>query len=143
MIIWKSRAVAILRRLYKKGFLAMHTKIDWLSWTMAILPTHLDNESFLVSIEQAFENTFGSTLYEEAFGGSWERQERGRAPYSHAWRSKNGGMMIFAHPDLGHCSCEVSGEGCTLLIESGLIEDVLSSVAEHVTRIDVACDILT
>lgn len=121
----------------------MNTKIDWLSWTMTIRPSVGDGEQFYVAIEQAFQDTFGQELYQTYFGGTWERLERGRAPYSHGWTKREEGLTIYANPSLTHMVAEASGVGCTRLIEAGAMDSVLRHVAERVTRIDVATDILT
>jgi hypothetical protein len=121
----------------------MRSKIDWLSFTMTVRPSVNDAEAFYVSIEQAFQDAFGQANFETVFGGAWERLERGRAPYSHGWAKRDEGVTIYASPSLTHMLVEISGVGCTRIIEMGWMESVLHSIADRVTRIDIATDIPT
>lgn len=127
----------------------MRNHIDWLTFTMtmqygAITGVASDfSEEYALAIEQTFLMTFGADLVAKAFGGKWEKNERSRAPYEDAWQLGNGGVRLFASPSLTHCCVEVSGQGCEDLIQAGLLDLVLASVHERVTRIDIASDILT
>jgi len=121
----------------------MLTKIDWLSFTITMRPAINDTEAFYIAIEQAFEDAFGKHLTRSIFGGSWRKQPRGRAPYSHSWKLPEIECTIFASPSLTHMTVEFSGQGCSTLIERSQMDEVLSLVADRVTRIDVATDIVT
>lgn len=98
-------------------------------------------EVYADAIERAFLATFGKKLTADAFGGEWEKNERSRAPYTDAWKMGHGGFTLFASPTLNHCCVEISGQGCEALISSGLLNSVMSSVEDRVTRIDIACDV--
>jgi len=127
----------------------MRSHIDWLTFTMVPRYGTFDNEEMSVgedyaaAIEQAWIATFDPDTLGGAFGGEWEKQEKSRAPYTDAWTQKERGLSLYAGISLNHCCVEISGQGCEILIQNGLMESVLSSVQERVTRIDIACDIQT
>jgi len=123
--------------------------IDWLTFTMtmqygAVTGVASDfAEEYALAIEQTFLTTFGADLVAKAFGGKWEKNEKSRAPYMDAWKLGEGSTTLFASPTLTHCCVEISGKGCEALIREGLLDLVLASVHERVTRIDIASDIKT
>lgn len=126
----------------------MRSHIDWLTFTMT--PRYAANwqdlsaaEQYAQSIQNAFLDTFGEELTANAFGGKWEQCERSRAPYQDTWDMTEAGIRLFGSPTLTHCCIEISGQGCERLIALNLLSSVLNSVSERVTRIDIACDILT
>jgi len=127
----------------------MRTHIDWLTFTMT--PRYLSNypdgvtisEQYADAIERAWVATFKRETLGKAFGGTWEKQERSRAPYTDAWVLKECGITLFASISLNHCCVEISGTGCERLIGLGLMQSVLNAVHERVTRIDIASDIDT
>jgi len=127
----------------------MRTHIDWLTFTMtpryeAGYPEGATQaDMYAQAIEGAFRATFGDSLVADAFGGEWEKNARSRAPYTDAWKSKDGGITLFASETLSHCCIEISGQGCETLISKGLLGKVLHCVQSRVTRIDIACDIET
>jgi len=73
---------------------------------------------------------------------SWTR-ELGRAPYQESFVHPTSKIRIYVHPALNHCLIEVSGTGCDWLYKRGVLLRTLSAVRNRLTRIDVACDILT
>jgi len=127
----------------------MRTHVDWLTFTLTprYKSTYPDGttqeEIYQDAIEQAFIQTFDARTSVDVFGGSWEAQERSRAPYSDAWKVGGGGITVFASPTLNHLCVEISGQGCEALISAGGLDSVLSRVADRVTRIDIASDIRT
>lgn len=72
----------------------------------------------------------------------WTRS-KGRAPYGIAWQHPTGGITIFYHVSLPHALVEISGKGCDFLTEKSSLEKVMTVVAHRVTRVDIACDMLT
>lgn len=121
----------------------MRTHIDWLTFTMGMVYVDERADAYADAISYGFEDMFGKTLLASAFGGSWEKQERSRAPYTDAWVMPKRGITLFASPNLTHCCVEISGQGCEMLIDMDLMQNVLQACAERVTRIDIACDIET
>lgn len=129
--------------------MAMRTHIDWLTFTL--IPRYdlqrqaemSVDESYAAAIEQAFLMTFGAELTGKVFGGTWEKRERSRAPYTDAWTMANGNITLFASVNLTHCCVEISGNGCEALLTAGLMSSVLEKIAERVTRIDIASDLET
>jgi len=127
----------------------MRTHVDWLTFTM--IPryeSHPDNDIsqadyYADAIEKAWTKTFPPEILASAFGGSWEKNERSRAPYTDAWTLPGAGITLFAGISLNHCCVEISGSGCERLIEKGLLEKIIGAVASRVTRIDIASDIET
>jgi len=127
----------------------MRTHVDWLTFTITprYKTTYPDgmtiDEIYMDAIEQAFIQTFGAGDTSAIFGGSWEKQEHSRAPYSDAWSLGDRGVTVFASPVLNHLCVEISGQGCEALISSGALNRIIVCVEERVTRIDIACDLLT
>lgn len=100
-------------------------------------------EAYAVSIETAYQEAFGVTTTEQIFGGKWTPKPHGRAPYTDGWEKPDCGMTMWASPHLRHMTIEFSGQGCEWLESQGFMDIVLRRIAERVTRIDVATDILT
>lgn len=127
----------------------MRSHVDWLTFTMT--PIYQSSypegtpmeEQYASAIEIAFMQTFGREMVEKVFGGSWEKNERSRAPYTDSWKMGNGNITLFASQTLTHCTVEISGKGCEELIREKLFDKVLQCVHLRVTRIDIACDIET
>lgn len=94
-------------------------------------------------IQGAFETQFASKLLATIFGGTWEKRERARAPYTDSWELADAGITLFASQTLVHCCVEISGAGCERLIKMGAVLEVLSAIHDRCTRIDIACDIET
>jgi len=126
----------------------MRTHIDWLTFTMSPRWVQTEDiasmgEAYSYAMERAFYETFGEDLVKKAFGGSWEKQQHSRAPYTDCWQLGEDGITVFASPVLTHMCVEISGYGCGTLIERGLLGSIVSLVKERVTRIDIASDIET
>ena len=101
------------------------------------------DDAYANAIKYAFENTFGSDLMAEAFGGNWTKNERSRAPYTDSWQLPESNITLFASPNLTHCCVEISGQGCEKLIAANLLHQVLARCHDRLTRIDIASDIET
>lgn len=128
--------------------IAMRTHVDWLTFTLS--PVWVSNipdggfaEAYVNAISDGFLTFFNNDLALSAFGGTWEKLERARAPYSDAWKIGERGITVFAHPSLTHFCVEISGAGCEYLIGKECMTDVVEAVKERVTRIDIATDIET
>lgn len=121
----------------------MRSHIDWVTFTMGMRYEDETSDAYSNAVENAFVGTFGRLLVQRAFGGSWEKKERSRAPYMDAWQIGSGFISLFASPTLSHCCVEISGQGCERLIEQNLLGEILAIISERVTRIDIACDIET
>jgi len=121
----------------------MRHHIDWLTFTMTMAYTVEDNYDYAGAVGNAFIQTFGRDVVSAVFGGEWAKKERSRAPYTDAWQNAEGGISLFASPNLTHCCVEISGQGCETIIELGKMEAVLERIADRVTRIDIATDIET
>jgi len=121
----------------------MRTHIDWLTFTMSMSYADETADAYANAIAYGFEDMFGVDLRAAVFGGNWEKQEKSRAPYTDAWVQAEGGITLFASPNLIHCCVEISGQGCERLIASDLLPRVLAACHDRVTRIDIATDIET
>jgi len=100
-------------------------------------------EDYAAAIEAAWLATFDPETLASAFGGEWEKQEKSRAPYTDAWKTRDNTITLYAGISLNHCCVEISGQGCEKLIQADLLEKVLSATASRITRIDIAVDIQT
>jgi len=100
-------------------------------------------DAYADAIAYGFEDMFGKELLADAFGGTWIKNERSRAPYIDSWRDVDNGITLFASPNLTHCCVEISGKGCETLISKNLLDQVLRACHTRVTRIDIASDIET
>lgn len=126
----------------------MRTHIDWITFTLS--PVWVSNipeggfeQAYANAISDGFLTYFDEGVITSAFGGSWEKLEHSRAPYSDAWKVGGGGITVYANPALKHFCVEISGAGCERLIAGGNMEALISAISERVTRIDIASDIET
>lgn len=121
----------------------MRSHVDWLTFTLPMWFSTRADATYEESVEYAFVSTFDASTLAKAFGGKWERQERSRAPYTNAWTMPDAGITLFASQSLNHSCVEISGSGCERLITLGVMESVVGSIVERLTRVDIATDIET
>jgi len=121
----------------------MRTHIDWLTFTIPMIYFGDDANDYAEAIAHGLEDMLGLGLRDMAMAGAWVKQERSRAPYTDAWVQHEGGITLFASPNLTHACIEISGQGCERLIKRELLNKVLTACKDRVTRIDIACDIET
>lgn len=120
----------------------MITKIDWLSFSLPIgegkpLPALQMWESVTNALE-VFHPLVSSVLLE----GQTYEYHKGRPPYSMGFARADAGVYIFCHPALSHFLVEITGRGCDTLGGDKRALGFLGKVAERLTRIDVASDML-
>lgn len=118
------------------------TKIDWLSFTLTLgegepFPSHRMFKAVLNACYD-FHNVVGQVL----FAGEDFEQRKGRPPYSLGYARADAGCYIFCHPTLPHFLVEITGRGCDKLAGDERASAFLGKVAEHLTRLDVASDML-
>lgn len=121
----------------------MISKIDWISFSVIMNPANISDERDcprelvrnLCNLSPELADLLN--LEDEFVAGN------GRAPYRTSWQRQDHGLIVFTHPDLAHALVEISGRGCDRLASQGALESVLLAIQDRVTRIDVACDILT
>jgi len=121
----------------------MRTHIDWLTFTIPMVYDTEEGDNYARAIQSGLMDMFKSALVEAVFRGEFKHEKRSRAPYKDTWMDADGGISIYASPNLTHCTIEISGQGCEKLIELGVIAELLERCHERVTRIDVATDIET
>lgn len=121
----------------------MLTKIDWLSFTGSRIPREDETEqsamydvSQIIFSEDAVKRVIGIPVVDMF-------KFKGRPPYSVGMRDEHKGRFVFFHPRLSHFLCELSGRGCDDAMSGNRFWDMLPVVRDRVTRIDVACDMLT
>jgi len=102
-----------------------------------------EDSDYANAISNGFADMFGLGTRSKVFGGDWEKQERSRAPYTDAWVQSEGGITLFASPNLTHACIEISGAGCERLLSHGQFQKILDCSKERITRIDIATDIET
>lgn len=84
-----------------------------------------------------------STLVYDALVKGWNFEPHaGRAPYSMGFARADHGLYIYCHPRLDHVLFELTGQGCDSLKPEHNPIGVLEALADRLTRIDIACDML-
>lgn len=120
----------------------MITRIDWISFTVFFHPEQDGNEldalrHAATAIEELSDEIPGLLhLHGELEPG------QGRAPYRNSWRNRSGGVTLFTGPNLPHALVEVSGRSCERMHLAGTITPFLALVADRLSRLDIACDML-
>ena len=121
----------------------MLIKVDWISFSIPVdvMEDGTDYDS-LNSVSDALDDLHPDMA---TWLGLQEGVEagKGRAPYRVSWRSPSGGVVVFTHPAINHALIEVSGRGTDELIANSNLRDCLAAAAHRVTRLDIACDMLT
>lgn len=121
----------------------MRTHIDWLTFTGSMAYRDEATDGYSMAVTYGMDDLLGQELADKVLSGSWVRRERSRAPYTEAYDLSGQFITLFVSPNLTHFCIEISGQGCELLIERGLMNEVLTKCHERVTRIDIAIDIET
>lgn len=121
----------------------MITKVDWISFSV---PVHYPDNCALVNAPlyaaEAVQKLAGAGWL-EAFSDQEFEYGGGRAPFTHSFRAPDQGLFIWFSMKQPFVLVEISGRGCDFLDERGLLVDILKAVRERITRLDVACDMLT
>lgn len=118
-------------------------KIDWLSFSVLITPAEDATEKDAFYAAAAAIHDLHQDIPEYlSLDAEWEPRN-GRAPYRTSWHRPDEGVTIFTHPSLTHSLVEVSGRGCDAVQARGYMDALLAAVETRLTRIDIACDILT
>lgn len=123
----------------------MQIAIDWLSFTIKrrVSEDEGDNErKTLNDVITALDELSPVILEVMDIGNGWQWGS-GRKPYRASWQRTDFGMSIYIHPNLPHALIEITGKGCASLSENPLAVDFLRAVAPRLTRLDLACDMLT
>lgn len=120
----------------------MIVKIDWISFSIP-MPGELDNDQQTAKHIVSAVDDLHPKLSEWLALETEFTARNGRAPYSIAWQRADSGLTVFAHPSLSHALIEISGRGCETLSQSGNMDAALQAVANRVTRLDIACDVVT
>lgn len=121
----------------------MRTHIDWLAFTLYPEYSSENGEDYTRALETAIIRVFGAEKYLLAVGNDWHKREKSRAPYTDAWTTNDNDIVLLASPSLRHCSVEITGAGCERFIALGILDGLLATVKDSVSRIDIATDIKT
>ena len=121
----------------------MLVKVDWLSWSVNIGVG--EGRGILETARLAFEALaeLDPSLAARLIGKADYIPARGRAPYSHSFSWHDNGLTLFIHPNLPHALFEMSGKGCDAILHDDWMWDILEPLRERLTRVDIACDMLT
>lgn len=121
----------------------MHIKIDWLSLTGKRSVGEGDTERHALGQALEYLQELSPVVNETLSGeGGWQ-WDKGRTPYSASYRRGDNGVSIFVHPRLDHFLVEITGKGCETLASSSSAYEFLKAVQPRLTRLDLACDMLT
>lgn len=121
----------------------MIIKIDWISFTVALEPAEDWNELDAVYAAGAAILDLSEQIPD------WLRLREalepgdGRAPYRNSWRGSMPGVVIMTGPTLPHALVEISGRACAILALNQTLLPLLAVVQDNLTRLDIACDMLT
>jgi len=120
----------------------MRYTIDYLSFTVPFATIAAHNSHLLgVVAETAVSDFLGDKINAILDGQKFETL-RGRAPYAASWGREDGGVRIFAAPQIPHVLVECSGTGCETIRKHREMENILAMVLQRVSRLDLAVDIV-
>jgi len=119
-------------------------KVDWISWTHEIEPpgegrgVEVEYQDLWLRLRDEVGVNFGTWLLEGC-----KPLEHGRSPYSHGFQDKQRGITIWYGGRLTHFTVELSAKGVDAIEEAFGVNNLLCLIADRVTRIDIAVDMLT
>lgn len=117
--------------------------VDYLSFTVPFATIAMHNAHLLgVVADTALASFLGDTI-NAILDGQDFKPLNGRAPYAASWGREDGGVRIFAAPQIAHVLVECTGTGCKTLRKHNKLEEVLEVVQGRVSRLDLAVDIVT
>lgn len=121
----------------------MQIGIDWLSFTgkVNVIEGQTERETFdnIITYLDELNPVILNVMNIES---GWKFGS-GRKPYKVSWQRSDYGMSIYLHPRLPHFLVEITGKGCRTLAEHKDAVEFLEAVAPRLTRLDLACDMLT
>lgn len=118
--------------------------VDWVSFVVPVSIENVENKYDVSSVVwdsiRAFLGQLWTEIDELTEGGwSWRK---GRSPYNVSFHCPRG-ITVFGNLSLDHALVEISGAGCRVLSEAGLMLPLLKKAQGTSTRVDVATDIET
>jgi len=121
----------------------MFVSVDWLSFSFEMVASQqVMNFDLWGRVSECLNKQF--PLAADMLIGGYEFIPRtGRAPYNSAQQRSDHGLTVFANQRLEHALVEVGGIGMDTLGGAAHELELIKSVAERVTRIDIAVDIFT
>ena len=122
----------------------MFQRIDWISFSVPIVPNGSDDERKTAAAAAAAIRELSPVAARllALADGHWQPRN-GRAPYRASFHNEERGATVFVHPRLTHALVEISGRGCEYLYSQGAELSFISEVQSRLTRLDIACDIET
>lgn len=120
----------------------MDVHIDWVSWT---LPTEAQPKdiSDLYNVAKGLCNGQAAVVGKTVFNGDGYEAGPGRPPYRIAILREDHGCAIYGGSHTDTALFELSGRGCDRIRKAGMAVNLIEALGESVTRIDIACDVLT
>lgn len=120
----------------------MHTKLDWLSFSLPFAESALFNDEQAAIVAADTLSDFLKDEYHYMVGEGGLQQGNGRRPFSCSYRTEDNAVAVYLNYKLTHFLVELSGKACDRMFSNGQGQSFLNTVRERVTRIDIACDIL-
>lgn len=122
----------------------MEIKIDWLSFTLPV-GEGIDIISFADFQNEAHHQLMqiGKEHYEYIYDGSDFGPMVGRAPYRYQIQRADRGVRVFGGGPNCTILYELTGRACEGIRNAEAYTAFLSPVVDHVTRLDLACDVRT
>lgn len=113
----------------------IEARVDWLSFTVPIQSAGSEPEWRAVSAMVEVDRLTDRILSVDA-----DERLAGRSPYT--WSIAGRGIRVFFASE-GDVLVEISGEGCELLHQAGVIRGLVMGLSHRLTRFDHATDMLT
>lgn len=121
----------------------MHCLVDYITSTLPVPTWNLASDRLIQRhVAGAVWRYFGKSTYKTLFPGD---QQDGPTfpPYSHGWQDASTKSTIMHNPKLDHALLQCPGKACASITAVGMLDELLTKVADRCTRIDVAVDIVT
>lgn len=121
----------------------MQINIDWLSFTGKRTVGDGDTEQKALADVFTYLDEIDPVILDVMNVTDDWKWDNGRKPYRASFRRPDFGMSIYVHPNLPHFLIEITGKGCASLGEDYRAPRFLEKISERLTRLDLACDMLT
>lgn len=117
-----------------------YQKIDWVSWTVPLQSKISGAGGASHRVATALIGQHLSWAAEKISELSWGDFGSGRAPYQSRLHFKDLGLTVFFGGEANHMLYELSGTGCEVFTALDLMQPLLTTYGERVTRLDIAAD---
>lgn len=121
----------------------MITRVDWISFTFTMPANGVTDDRLVLQDALHSLHLLDPGLLEALDLNNAAISPKSRAPYKQRWTSDDNGVALYTHANLNHGTCEISGRTCERLHRDDLINPILELAINRLTRLDIACDMLT